>query len=255
MLDEKGFWKLISQSKLASGDLDARLAKLKSKLRKLKDEDLALFRGLLEQYFDYLYRWDLWAAAYYDNDGCSDDAFMDWRAGLILAGKVVYDAVSQDPDALAEFEVGRVEGLLDLAAEIWQERHPAEEMASPTIVNREPLGEAFPEDDEAWFKSRFPRLTARKILQSRETIVPAMSCGPFTLIIGGDYQSAMQLYRNFRDLFGSCFLDPDPDADEVIVKGHAVDEDHVLSRLNEARAKVPRHKGEIRLNFGPLARN
>ncbi|MGW9206325.1 DUF4240 domain-containing protein [Embleya sp. NPDC055664] len=34
-----------------------------------------------------LYLWDLWAAAYLIGGGCSDDAFMDFRAGLIAQGR------------------------------------------------------------------------------------------------------------------------------------------------------------------------
>ena len=33
-----------------------------------------------------LYRWDMWAAAYLIGGGCSDDGFIDFRAGLIAQG-------------------------------------------------------------------------------------------------------------------------------------------------------------------------
>lgn len=33
-----------------------------------------------------LYRRDLWAAAYIIGGGCSDDSFIDFRAGLIAQG-------------------------------------------------------------------------------------------------------------------------------------------------------------------------
>ncbi|MEV7233888.1 DUF4240 domain-containing protein [Streptomyces sp. NPDC051020] len=49
-----------------------------------------------------MYRWDVWAAAYLIGGGCSDDSFMDFRAGLIALGRDWYERAAACPDSLAE---------------------------------------------------------------------------------------------------------------------------------------------------------
>ena len=48
-----------------------------------------------------LYRWDLWAAAFPIAGGCSDDSFIDFRAGLIAQGRDWYHKAAASPDGLA----------------------------------------------------------------------------------------------------------------------------------------------------------
>jgi hypothetical protein len=48
-----------------------------------------------------LYRWDAWAAAYLIGGGCSDDGFMDFRAGVIAQGRDWYQKAAGSPDSLA----------------------------------------------------------------------------------------------------------------------------------------------------------
>jgi len=48
-----------------------------------------------------LYRYDLWAAAYLIGGGCSDDGFIDFRAGLIAQGRDWYQKAAASPDSLA----------------------------------------------------------------------------------------------------------------------------------------------------------
>ncbi|MFE3228923.1 DUF4240 domain-containing protein [Nocardia sp. NPDC059228] len=54
---------------------------------------------------DALYRWDAWAAAYLIGDGCSDDRFEDFRAGVIALGKDWTDKIDANPDNLADHPV------------------------------------------------------------------------------------------------------------------------------------------------------
>jgi hypothetical protein len=49
-----------------------------------------------------LYRYDLWAAAYLIGGGCSDDGFIDFRAGLIAQGRDWYHKAAASPDSLAD---------------------------------------------------------------------------------------------------------------------------------------------------------
>ncbi|MFE1896514.1 DUF4240 domain-containing protein [Streptomyces yangpuensis] len=48
-----------------------------------------------------VYRWDVWAAAYLIGGGCSDDSFMDFRAGLVALGRDWYEKAAACPDRLA----------------------------------------------------------------------------------------------------------------------------------------------------------
>ncbi|MEU1251459.1 DUF4240 domain-containing protein [Micromonospora arida] len=41
--------------------------------------------------------WDVWAAAYLIGGGCSDDSFIDFRAGVIALGREWYERVLASP--------------------------------------------------------------------------------------------------------------------------------------------------------------
>jgi hypothetical protein len=45
-----------------------------------------------------LYRWDVWAAAYLIGGDCSDDSFIDFRAGIIAQGRDWYEKTAASPD-------------------------------------------------------------------------------------------------------------------------------------------------------------
>ncbi|MEU2112293.1 DUF4240 domain-containing protein [Streptomyces sp. NPDC019507] len=47
-------------------------------------------------------RWDGWAAGYLLGVGCSDDSFMDFRAGLIALGRAWYERAISSSDSLAD---------------------------------------------------------------------------------------------------------------------------------------------------------
>jgi len=49
-----------------------------------------------------LNRWDVWAAAYLIARGCSDDSFIDFKAGIVTLGLDWHRRVVADPDSLAE---------------------------------------------------------------------------------------------------------------------------------------------------------
>ncbi len=51
------------------------------------------------------YAWPVWGAAYLVEGGCSDDAFMDFRDGLVLAGRATFERTLADPDTLADHPV------------------------------------------------------------------------------------------------------------------------------------------------------
>jgi hypothetical protein len=126
------------------------------------------------------FRWKTkWAAAYLIGGGCSDDGFIDFRAGLIAQGHAWYEMAVASPDSLAghpavaanrsgvaplfdemanyaaqrAFE--RVTGRGNAFNEAWASyRDPRERMS------QEPAGEDFDFDDAQQMRRRLPRLSA-----------------------------------------------------------------------------------------------
>jgi hypothetical protein len=124
-----------------------------------------------------LYRWDVWAAAYLIGGGCSDDSFMDFRAGLISQGRDWYQKAADSPDILAGHpEVAAVVDRpwdnplfyeeVNYAASYAFERVTGDDHAfhdalgSRTAPGRAPvdMGEDFDFDDEQEMRRRLPRL-------------------------------------------------------------------------------------------------
>ncbi|MEO8301058.1 MAG: DUF4240 domain-containing protein, partial [Rhizomicrobium sp.] len=102
-MNSDGFWKIIESAKQAAGsDTEARVDALRSVLGKLTPADLQAFQNHYDQQIQAAYRWDLWAAAYIINGGCSDDGFRYFRDWLISEGRPVFEAALKDPDSLAD---------------------------------------------------------------------------------------------------------------------------------------------------------
>lgn len=106
-MDITEFWSLIESAHAQAVDAEdddgkAVAVKLIGALADTSELDIFEY----EQHFEHLHaalcRWDVWAAATLVNRGCSDDAFMDFRAGLITQGRTWYERILQDPDELAE---------------------------------------------------------------------------------------------------------------------------------------------------------
>ncbi|MFD9721992.1 DUF4240 domain-containing protein [Streptomyces sp. NPDC059076] len=123
-----------------------------------------------------LYRWDIWAAGYLIGGGCSDDSFMDFRAGVIAQGRSWYEKVLVAPDSLAEhplalsgeptmleeivfdedsnYAASRAFSRLAGSEELW-------EAATGATNRHEPdMGEPFDFDDDDEMRRRLPALTA-----------------------------------------------------------------------------------------------
>src|SRR5262249_783427 len=97
-LDE--FWNLIDGTRLPDGREHA--SRLTQVLSERSLDDIFAFAERWAKLHRAAHRWDLWGAAYLIGGGCSDDSFIDFRSGLILRGKQVYEAAIADPDNLAD---------------------------------------------------------------------------------------------------------------------------------------------------------
>lgn len=105
-MDTDRFWTVIESARAGGPDgkpgdkpFDEALVDL---LAALSKEDILEFQTRFDEIHDAVYRWDVWAAAYLIGGGCSDDSFMDFRAGLIALGREWYERTAADPDSLAE---------------------------------------------------------------------------------------------------------------------------------------------------------
>ncbi|MET7817950.1 DUF4240 domain-containing protein [Micromonospora zamorensis] len=111
-MDVDEFWAVVES---AGAGLDGRTgddgeaiaAALVTRLAATSSERILKFQELFDQLHDALYRWDVWAAAYLIGGGCSDDSFIDFRAGVIALGREWYERVLASPDGLADHPVVR----------------------------------------------------------------------------------------------------------------------------------------------------
>ena len=111
--------------------------------------------------------WQLWAAAYLALGGMGEDSFLDFRSWLISHGRGTFERVLADPDSLVELswdddenDFGDAEAWSHVATEELEERGLEPDLDTEPAQSDPPSGEPFPEEDDAWFASRFPRLWA-----------------------------------------------------------------------------------------------
>jgi len=100
-MDISAFWGIIEAARARSRPGMPFDQALVGYLATLPRQDIVEFQQRFDQMHSALYRWDVWAAAYLIGGGCSDDSFIDFRAGLIAQGSDWYERVAASPDSLA----------------------------------------------------------------------------------------------------------------------------------------------------------
>lgn len=185
-VDENEFWTIVEEARAGLGDDrdngEALAEALVQRLVAGPADIIAGFGRRLDRLHDALYRWDVWAAAYLIGGGCSDDSFMDFRAGVIALGREWYERVLASPDALADHPVIRraaaeeddeavfAEAMLYADGKA-MEQLTGDEHAYDNILDEagqdpgrdpfaDPAGEDFDFDDDAEMHRRLPRLAA-----------------------------------------------------------------------------------------------
>ena len=184
-MDIGTFWDIIETARASAGRDRPFHESLTDHLATLTEDDILEYRERFEKMHDALYRYDLWAAAYLIRGGCSDDSFIDFRAGLIAQGHDWYQKAVASPDSRAghpavagarhrladnplfyeevnyaascAFE--RVSGDEDAFWDALKERGPR--------VSVELMGEDFDFDDDQEMRRRLPRLSARYLSTRR----------------------------------------------------------------------------------------
>jgi hypothetical protein len=100
-MDITGFWDLIEAARASAGPGKPFHQALTDLLAARTREEILQYQDRFDEMYLAVYRWDMWAAAYLIGDGCSDDSFMDFRAGLIAQGHDWYRRAAASPDSLA----------------------------------------------------------------------------------------------------------------------------------------------------------
>lgn len=177
-MDEETFWELVDEARAEAGsDDELFLRTLQSGLLELPPNAIEGFRDRLDEMLARAYRWDLWAAAYIINGGCSDDAFEYFRGWLVSRGRVIFEAalldpetlsglVPADPDWVAEFEEILYLPVYTLEQKTGQEVPLPDPLEAPENTT-EPEGEPW---DEQSVDSLFPALSrqaSERLSQSR----------------------------------------------------------------------------------------
>lgn len=158
-MDAHQFWTLVERvHQDANGVMDTKCTLLKQALADLPDEDLKRFAAHFDRLDAEAYTWPLWGAAYVLNGGCSDDAFMDFRATLISMGRRIYEAAMEDPNSLGGVQFDRndpcYEGFQYAVSDALEARW-GELPAREVVLPREPSGEEW---DEETVESLYPGL-------------------------------------------------------------------------------------------------
>ncbi|MEV7360606.1 DUF4240 domain-containing protein [Kitasatospora sp. NPDC091276] len=184
-MDIDGFWNVIGVARSeSSGPHGKSFAEaLVDQLAGLSQEEILAYQERFDEVHGAVYRWDVWAAAYLIGGGCSDDSFMDFRAGLIALGRDWYERAAARPDALAgnpavieaaaggddyvisaedvNYAAGyafeRLTGDADAFHEAWKRHRAGQDLDTELDSD---MGEDFDFDDADEMHRRLPRLAA-----------------------------------------------------------------------------------------------
>ena len=164
MMPPQRFWELMAGLPQEFGDECEEVLRLR--LEALDADELVAFDRQFQAQQLRGFNWTLWGAASLILDGCGEEQFEAFLAGLMARGQVFFEIALADPDSLA--------GMLDDLAEVPNEgiaqvaRHCYEsltghEMPVQAWLARpeEPQGKDWDFDDEEQNDKRLPRLTAR----------------------------------------------------------------------------------------------
>ena len=181
-MDRESFWQIVETARAEVDDTvedaDEVADAVVDSLIELSLAEIVGFELELDKLQQESYRWDLWAAAYLINGGCSDDSFDYFRGWLLAQGREVWDAALVDPDSLASVvnpdptEVrAECEDMLDAAATAYEQVTGDDEgfwlaldaaaEAQPEVEDSDrPKGENFDFDDPDEMRERLPLLSA-----------------------------------------------------------------------------------------------
>ncbi|MET8100807.1 DUF4240 domain-containing protein [Streptomyces sp. NPDC005236] len=182
-MDTSEFWTVIDAARSATTTDKPFAEAVTDHLATRAKEDILGYQERFDEASGAVNRWDVWAAAYLIGGGCSDDSFMDFRAGVIALGRDWYEKTAADPDSLAEHPAvlvaagahrdealfyedvnyaaarafGRVTGDEEDFYEAWTAYAASRDRPAHDSAD---MGEDFDFDDDAEMHTRLPRLAA-----------------------------------------------------------------------------------------------
>jgi hypothetical protein len=170
-MDRAKFWAVIERTTSHEADSEDQATALRSELDSLAADQIAAFEATFDELMRESYSWNLWGAAYVVHGGASDDGFEYFRVWLISKGQRVFEAVSKEPDSLADMLAPDSKGPLEfedfayVAREAWQAKTGKDFDDMPRVAEMiypgvEPSGEPFKEDEE-YLAKRYPKLWKR----------------------------------------------------------------------------------------------
>ena len=165
-MDQAAFWALIDSTRQTAGNDTGRQSELlEERLSRLAPQAIVDFQSIRHRLDERAYTWDLWAAAYVIEDGCSEDCFRDFRAYLISLGRGPYEAALSDPDSLApvvqDEEQGDWENADSVAGDAYESAAGEDIPVSDSDLSGNPRGEAWDDENEDGLVQRYPQLAAR----------------------------------------------------------------------------------------------
>ena len=153
-MDRETFWSVVETARERAGagadDRGAEDDPLPGALtdllvERLTADEILAFADVAGAVARDAYAWPVWGAAYLVEGGCSDDAFMDFRDGLVLAGRATFERTLADPDTLADHPV--VAAMADAGS-------PWFGFESLDSLVGDAWSRATGEDDEAYYTAR-----------------------------------------------------------------------------------------------------
>ena len=169
-MDQQQFWDIIQRSLIAQ-NVEEQIEFLSNELAKLSKDNILEFDYLFRQKHEDAFTWDIWAAAYTIQGGCSDDGFIDFRAWLVYRGKDVFEKALQNSDSLAELgrekleESEESEDFYYLTADAYEEITGIEGMDveedpnfKPVEFTELPRGQDWDEENLDQLKERNPNI-------------------------------------------------------------------------------------------------
>ncbi|MFD7757858.1 DUF4240 domain-containing protein [Streptomyces sp. NPDC059757] len=109
-MDTETFWQVLDTAKYSDRPLDVAAA---NHVSVLPAEEILAFGHHFSSLRDAVYCWDVWAAAYLIDGGCSDDRFSDFAAGLVALGREWCERAAVCPDVLADQPALRTAAVAD----------------------------------------------------------------------------------------------------------------------------------------------
>lgn len=158
-MDADRFWEL--NAGLAP---ESAQEQLRDRLSALEPEEIASYQEHFDRAFTSAYQWNLWAAAYIIEGGCSDDGFMDFRYGLISRGRSVFEAAIGDAESLVEVADDTDTGFIPNESFGYVARQVYESKTNQDMPNNDvahpshPSGQDWDFDDEQLCKQKLPKL-------------------------------------------------------------------------------------------------